>query len=85
MFRYFLEISYPFLFSFKCIKFFIKGQCCSFYNNDVYYGFVIYTNNLYILDLDISIFNVNNMKNILYNQYISYLWHCRLGHVNEKK
>jgi hypothetical protein len=40
-----LETSYPFLNRFKFI---IKGKCCSFYNNDVYYGFgtyqiVIYT------------------------------------------
>jgi hypothetical protein len=35
-------------------------------------------NSLYILDLDI-----NNKKNKLDNQYLSHLWYCRLGHIND--
>jgi hypothetical protein len=35
-------------------------------------------NSSYILDLDI-----NNKKNKLDNQYLSYLWYCRLCHINE--
>jgi len=59
------------------------GKCCSFYNNYVYYGFGIYTNSLYIFDLEMHKFNINSKKNILDNQYLYYLWHCRLGHINE--
>jgi len=60
------------------LKFIMNGKCCSFYNDNVYYGYGIYMNSLYILDLDI-----NNKKNKLDNQYLSHLWYCRLGHINE--
>ena len=33
------------------LKFIIKGKCCSFYNDNVYYGYGIYMNRLYIVDL----------------------------------
>ena len=32
-----------------------------------------------------SMFNINYRKSILDNQYPSYLWHCRLGHINETR
>jgi hypothetical protein len=50
------------------LKFIMNGKCCSFYNDNVYYGYGIYMNSLYILDLDI-----NNKKNKLDNQYLSHL------------
>jgi hypothetical protein len=31
------------------------------------------------------IFNINNKKNKLNNQYPSYLWHYRLDHINETR
>lgn len=45
-----------------------------FYNNNVYYKFGIYTNDLYILDLEMSILIIHNKKNTLDNQYPIYLW-----------
>jgi hypothetical protein len=30
-------------------------------------------------------FNINYKKSILDNQYPSYLWHCRLCHINETR
>jgi len=30
-------------------------------------------------------FNINSKKNILDNQYPCYLWHCRLGYINETR
>jgi hypothetical protein len=66
-------------------KFIIKNKYCSFYNNDVHYGSSNYTNGLYVLDLEIPIFNINIKRNKLNNPYPSYLWHCRLGHINETK
>jgi len=41
--------------------------------NNVYYRFGIYTNDLYILDLEMSMFIIHNKKNILDNQYPIYL------------
>jgi hypothetical protein len=64
-------------------KFIIKGKYRSLYNNDVYYGFRTYTNDLYIPDLKIPKFIINSKKNILDNKYPYYLWHCRLGRINE--
>jgi hypothetical protein len=64
--------------------FIIKIKCCSFYNNNVYYGSVIFTNVLYIHDLKMSMFNIN-CNNKLDNQYPNYLWQCRLCHINETR
>ena len=36
-------------------KFIIKGKCCSFYNNNVYYGLDTYTNSLYMPTLNAQI------------------------------
>lgn len=55
------------------------------YNNDVYYRFNIYTNYLYIHNLEMSLFNINIKKNRIVNQYSSYLWYCKLGHINETR
>jgi hypothetical protein len=55
------------------------------YNNDVYYRFNIYTNYLYIHNLEMSLFNINIKKNRIDNQYSSYLWYCKLGHINETR
>jgi hypothetical protein len=66
-------------------KFIIENKYCSFCNNNVYYKSGNYTNGLYVLDLEIPIFNINIKRNKLNNLYPSYLWHCRLGHINETK
>lgn len=55
------------------------------YNNDVYYRSNIYTNYLYILNLEMSLFNIDIKKNRIDNQYLSYLWYCKLGHLNETR
>jgi len=66
-------------------KIIIEGKCYSFYNNDIYYRSNIYTNNLYILDLEISMFNTKSKRNILGNQYPSYSWLCKLDHINKTR
>ena len=62
-------------------KFIIEGKCCSFYNMVFFiYKFDDYMND--ILDFEMSMFNINYKKNILYNQYPSYLFrdeHFRFG------
>lgn len=44
-----------------------------------------YTNSLYILYFEMSMFNINYKKIILDNQYSSYLWHCILGDINKTR
>jgi hypothetical protein len=80
--RNIVSISYLVLNGFKFI---IENKCCSFYNNNVYYKSGNYTNGLYVFDLEILIFNINIKRNKLNNLYPSYLWHYRLGHINEIK
>jgi hypothetical protein len=38
-----------------------------------------------MLDLEMPRFSINSKKNILDNQYSYYLWHRRLGHINETR
>ena len=40
----------------------IKGNGCSFYLNDIFYGIWIFSNDLYDLDLDKPILNINAKK-----------------------
>ena len=60
-----------------------KEYFFSFYNNDIYYGSSTYTNDLYILNLEMLKFNINSKNNILENQYPYYIWYCRLNHNNK--
>jgi hypothetical protein len=46
-------------------KFIIKSKCCSFYDNDVYYGSGRYTNGLHIPNLEMSMFNISSKMNKL--------------------
>lgn len=69
----------------KGFSFIIKDNCCSFGLNDITYGVARLFNGLYVLDLDYTpIYNVNKrLKANDSNQ--TYLWHCRLGHINENR
>ena len=51
----------------------------------MFYGFENWNNGLYILNLDNQILNVNKKRMRLDKLNKIYLWHCRLGHVNEKR
>jgi hypothetical protein len=43
-------------------------------------------NGLYILDLENkSIYNINVKKARLNDLNPNFIWHCRLGHINEKR
>jgi len=53
----------------------IKDKCCSIYLDNILYANEIMSNGLYNLDLDMPIYN--NKLNP------TYLWSCRLGHINE--
>ena len=59
-------------------SFIIKEKCCFIYLNEIFYGSAQMNNGLYELDLETPIYNINAKK------LKSCLWHCRLGHINEK-
>ncbi|VFQ76223.1 unnamed protein product [Cuscuta campestris] len=52
-------------------------------------GFIIsnanMTNGLYVLDLDMPVYNISAKRNKPNGLNQTYLWHCRLGHINEKR
>ena len=62
-----------------------KNKSCSLYRVDVFYGAGHLTNGLYILDLENPVFNINTKQPKIYDLRNSYMWHCRLGHINEKR
>ena len=69
----------------KVFSFNIKDNSYSFALNDLTYGVARLFNGLYVLDLDNSpICNIiKRLKTNDSNQ--TYLWHCRLGHINENR
>ena len=56
---------------------------------NIFYGNVRTENGLYILDLETenseSIYNINTKKLKANDLNPTYFWHCRLGHINEKR
>ena len=69
----------------KGFSFTIKDNCFSFALNDITYCVARLFNGLYVLDFDYTlIYNVNKrLKENDSNQ--TYLWHCRLSHINENR
>ena len=63
----------------------IKNKCCSFYLNGIFYGSAQLINGLYILDQEAPIYNINTKRSKTNDSNQTYLWHCRLGHINEKR
>jgi hypothetical protein len=67
-------------------EFIIKNKCCSIFLNGMLYGNCPLVNGLYILDLeDITIYNIDTKKPRLNDLNPTFVWHCRLGHINEKR
>jgi hypothetical protein len=65
--------------------FIFKNNCCSIYLNDIFYATAQMNNGLYVLDFDLPIYNINTKRLKPNELNPSYLWHCRLGHINEKR
>jgi hypothetical protein len=68
---------------------FVIGDKNSINKNDVCFANVVVKNGLYILDLESenyeSLYNVNAKRFKHNNLNQTYIWHCRLGHINEKR
>ncbi|KAK8572986.1 hypothetical protein V6N12_029026 [Hibiscus sabdariffa] len=63
----------------------IKNNCCSFYLNNLFYGSAQLINGLYILNQENEIFNINTKRTKTNDSNQTYLWHCRLGHISERR
>ncbi|VFQ73974.1 unnamed protein product, partial [Cuscuta campestris] len=63
----------------------IKNKSLSVYRKNVFYANANMTNGLYVLDLDMPVYNISAKRNKLNGLNQTYLWHCRLGHINEKR
>jgi hypothetical protein len=64
----------------------IKTKRCSIYYNDIFYAHCPLVNGLYVLDLeDQSVYNINMKMTQLNDLNPIFIWHCHLGHINEKR
>ena len=68
----------------KGFQFSIKNKCCSFDRNNIFYGSSPLENGLYILDQSVSVNNISTKRFKSNNTNHTFLWHCRLDHINEK-
>ncbi|WJX67634.1 hypothetical protein P8452_52084 [Trifolium repens] len=66
-------------------SFIIKNNCCSIYLNDIFYASAQMYNGLYVLDLETPVYNINTKRMKPNELNPSYLWHCRLGYINERR
>src|SRR6516165_5737465 len=55
------------------------------YKDDVYYCTAEMSNGLYVLSTDSPTYNVTNKRLKISDVNKTYLWHCRLGHINETR
>jgi hypothetical protein len=67
-------------------KIIIKNKRCSIYYNDIFYAHCPLVNGLYVLDfVDKSVCNINAKRARLNDLNPTFIWHCRLGHINGKR
>jgi transposase InsO family protein len=65
----------------------IKNKCCTLFRNDVCYGVAHLMNGLYVLDTNEHVLSVerDKKKRKFSHESTTLMWHCRLGHINEKR
>jgi hypothetical protein len=64
----------------------IKNKCFLIYYNGIFYAHSPLVNELYVLDLEDNYFYNINMKRARLNDLNpNFIWHCLLGHINEKR
>ena len=87
---YFMHSLTKYIISISCLdkigfEVIIKNNCCSLYLNNLFYGLAQLINGLYILNQENTIYNINTKRSKINNSNQTYLWHCRLGHISEKR
>ena len=80
------------IFSVSCLDvdgfhYIIKNHIFSIYNANIFYGNAHISNGLYVLNLEQPkpIYNIDTKRFKSNDLNPTYFWHCRLGHVNEKR
>jgi hypothetical protein len=67
-------------------KIVIENKRCSIFCNGIFYAHCPLVNGLYVLDLeDKYICNINTKRLRPNDLNPTFVWHCRLGHINEKR
>ena len=65
-----------------------ENNGCSIYMRDMFYGHAPLVNGLFLLNLErdvTHIHSVNTKRCKVNNDSVTYLWHCRLGHIGIKR
>ena len=63
----------------------IGNKGISFFQNEMFYGSAEMFNGIYVLNLHSPNLNIESKRLKSNNSKDSYLWHCRLGHINERR
>ncbi|WRX18078.1 Integrase [Theobroma cacao] len=63
----------------------MKGNCCTVILNDIFYGSATRHGRLYVMDLDNPMLNIDVKKARKDNPIQTYIWHYRLGYINETR
>jgi len=63
----------------------IKDKCCFIYLDNIFCANAIMSNGLYILDLDMPIYNIDSKRMKPNELNPTYLWHCHLAHINDNR
>ena len=73
----------------KGFEFIIKNNKCNFYLDNIFYGYAPCISGLYVLDTEetneMPIYNFDTKSSKSNDLNSTYLWHYRLGHINEKR
>ena len=63
-----------------------ENNGCAIYKNNMFVPFASIVNGLFVLNLDDSpVCNINAKRSRLADLNPTYMWHCRLGHISEKR
>jgi hypothetical protein len=63
----------------------IKDQCIFFYRDDIFYSSFQIVNDLYVLEMNNQVLNMNNKRLKSFCERETLIWHHRLGHINETR
>ena len=70
-------------------SFIIKNNNCSIFHKDMFYANAYLQDGLYVMNLqkpnNSHVYNITTKKFKSNDLNSTYLWHCRLGHINEKR
>lgn len=67
-------------------SFVIQNNKCSILRNNVLYGSGILNNGLYVCDVEHNLLQIERTnKRKRDDENLTYLWHCRLGHISENR